>query len=132
MLNEYREIASQWHGGQSSALYAYASTESKVPGLEAEVKRCLKLATSAKEKSKLASFYAYIAEGVTIETAASATYFWHRTARNSNGTPVRCRRNGMLKLWKTRPTEFRLPVKYGLKEWFYITEFNCSDWVVAP
>jgi hypothetical protein len=132
MLNEYREIASQWHGGQSSALYAYASTETRIEGLEAEVKRCLQLADSAKEYRKLASFYAYIAEAVTIETASTAREFWHRTARNSDGTPVRCRKNGMLKLWKTRPTEFRLPVKYGLKECFYITEFNAGDWVVAP
>jgi len=132
MLNEYREIASQWHGGQSSALYAYASTETRIEGLESEVKRCLELATSAKECAKLSSFYAYIAEPVSIESVATAREFWHRTARDSRGYPVRCRKNGQLKLWKTRPTEFRLPVKHGLKECFYITEFNSSDWVVAP
>jgi len=132
MLNEYQLTASLWYDGQASAMYSYACTETKVPGLEAEVLRCLELATSAKENAKLASFYAYIADGVTINSVATATEFWHRTARNSDGTPVRCRRNGQLKLWKTRPTEFRLPVKYGLKECFYITEFNCSDWVVAP
>jgi hypothetical protein len=132
MLNEFRELASQWHGGQSSPLYAYSSTETKVPGLEAEVRRCLQLATSAKERAKLASFFAYVAEPVSIESVATASEFWHRTARNADGTPVRCRKNGQLKLWKTRPTEFRLPVKYGLREYFYITEFNSGDWVVAP
>lgn len=38
---EYREIASQWHGGQASALYAYASSGAVVPGLSQEVRRCL-------------------------------------------------------------------------------------------
>jgi hypothetical protein len=131
MLNEYRELASQWHDGQFSALYAYASTETKVPGLEAEVRRAFRVA-SGKEAVKLASFYAYIAETVSIETVATATEFWHRTARDSRGYPVRCRKNGQLKLWKTRPTEFRQPVKHGLNDCFYITEFNCSDWVIAP
>ena len=131
MLNEYRELASQWHDGQSSALYAYASTESKVPGLESEVRRAFQVA-GGKEAVKLASFYAYIAEPVSLLSVASATEFWHRTARDSRGYPVRCRRNGKLKLWKTKPDEFRQPVKHGLKDCFYLTEFNCSDWVVAP
>jgi hypothetical protein len=132
MLNEHQLTASLWYEGQASAMYSYACTETKVAGLEAEVKRCLELATSAKECAKLSSFYAYIAEPVSIESVATATEFWHRTARDSRGYPVRCRKNGQLKLWKTRPTEFRLPVKYGLKECFYLTEFNASDWVVAP
>jgi hypothetical protein len=131
MLNEYRELASQWHDGQFSALYAYASTETCLPGLEAEVRQAFRVA-SGKEAVKLASFYAYIAEPVSIESVASASEFWHRTARDSRGYPVRCRKNGQLKLWKTRPSEFRLPVKYGLREYFYITEFNSGDWVVAP
>lgn len=38
---EMREIAADWHGGQASALYAYASTGSLVPGLSMEVRRCM-------------------------------------------------------------------------------------------
>jgi hypothetical protein len=34
MLNEYRELASQWHGGQSSALYAYASTDTLIKAFQ--------------------------------------------------------------------------------------------------
>jgi hypothetical protein len=131
MLNEYRELASQWHGGQSSPLYAYASTGTRIEGLEAEVKHAFRVA-GGKEAVKLASFYAYIAEPVSIESVASATEFWHKTARDSRGYPVRCRRNGQLKLWKTKPGEFRQPVKLGLNDCFYLTEFNSSYWVVAP
>jgi hypothetical protein len=42
----------------------------------------------------------------------------------------RWRRNGALKLWKTRPTEFRQPVKYGLYGFGYITHSNLDEtWV---
>ena len=34
-------------------------------------------------------------------------------------------------LLKTRPTEFRLPVKYGLRDHFYITEQNVNEWVAV-
>lgn len=32
------------------------------------------------------------------------------------------RRNGATKLWKTRPNEFRIPVKHGLYDHGYITQ----------
>ena len=35
---------------------------------------------------------------------------------------VECRRNGALKTWKTRPAEFSLPVKRGLRDYGYITD----------
>ena len=31
------------------------------------------------------------------------------------------RRNGKTKLWKTRPTEFQVPIKHGLRAYAYIT-----------
>jgi len=34
---------------------------------------------------------------------------------------VECRRNGAVKTWKTRPNDFRLPVKRGLWDYGYIT-----------
>lgn len=34
----------------------------------------------------------------------------------NDGTARLCRPNGALKTWKTRPGEFRLPIKYGLRE----------------
>lgn len=57
-----------------------------------------------------------------------AENFEHKTLKNSDGTPVRCRRNGKTKLWVTRPTEFRIPVKYGLREHFYIDHNNAHNW----
>ncbi len=63
-------------------------------------------------------------------TARHAQVFYHVKARNADGSAARCRVNGACKTWKTRPTEFRLPVKYGLKACFYITERNAADWLL--
>ena len=54
--------------------------------------------------------------------------FHHITAKNADGTPVRCRSMGTCKTWKTRPNAFRLPVKYGMYDSFYLTEINASEW----
>lgn len=42
------------------------------------------------------------------------------------GQMVTCRRNGKTKTWKTRPGKFKVPVKYGLYEYFYITDENAE------
>ena len=71
---------------------------------------------------------------MTRQDALKAKYrdeFHHVSVKNSDGTPMRCRVNGMCKVWKTRPDEFRLPVKFGLEECFYITEFNAEEWEVG-
>jgi len=39
----------------------------------------------------------------------------HKTLKNADGTPLRARVNGKMKVWKTRPHEFQLPMKHGLK-----------------
>jgi hypothetical protein len=52
----------------------------------------------------------------------------HKTLTNKDGSPLRIRVNGKCKLWKTRPDEFRLPCKHGLKTCFYITESNAHEW----
>jgi hypothetical protein len=54
--------------------------------------------------------------------------FEHLTLQNKDKTPLRCRQNGKIQVWKTRPEEFKVPVKYGLKEWFYITNDNAEEW----
>lgn len=41
---------------------------------------------------------------------------------------VSARSNGAVKLWKTRPDDFRAPFKYGLRECFYITPDNAHEW----
>lgn len=54
--------------------------------------------------------------------------FMHMTAKDSTGAPVVCRTNGKCQVWKTRPNDFKLPVKYGLRDCFYITPENAADW----
>ena len=44
--------------------------------------------------------------------------------KNADGTCVRWRVNGKVKTWKTRPGEFKIPVKHGLYDYGYITEKN--------
>ena len=43
---------------------------------------------------------------------------------NANGSPTRWRINGMCKTWKTRPLDFRLPIKHGLTTCDYLTQWN--------
>ena len=51
----------------------------------------------------------------------------HVTFKNADKTPARVRVSGKCKTWKTRPLEFKLPVKHGLYTNFYITEKNAGD-----
>lgn len=41
------------------------------------------------------------------------------------------RRNGATQTWKTRPGEFRIPVKYGLRGYGQITNNNAGEFHVA-
>ena len=68
---------------------------------------------------------------ITKTIATSFHYhqeLWHKTLKNADKTPIRCRVNGACKTWVTRPEDFRLPVKHGLRDCFYITPSNASDW----
>lgn len=68
---------------------------------------------------------------ITKQDAMTARHFEHVTMKNADGTPLRARANGKCQTWKTRPDEFKLPCKYGLKQCFYIENTNASDWRVA-
>ena len=46
-------------------------------------------------------------------------------------TVERWRRNGETKTWKTRPGDFRLPIKYGLRRYSAITPSNVDQFHVA-
>ena len=68
---------------------------------------------------------------ISKSQAVEAKYrqvFHHTTVKNADGSPARCRVNGKCKTWKTRPNEFSLPVKHGLRQCFYITEVNAASW----
>ena len=54
----------------------------------------------------------------------------HVSVKNADKSPARCRVSGKCQTWKTRPTEFKLPVKHGLCDCFYITEDNAKDWIL--
>jgi len=69
---------------------------------------------------------------ITREQAETAQCFGHVSLKNADGSALRARRNGKTKTWKTRPEEFRIPVKYGLKTCFYITHLDADKWNAAP
>lgn len=80
---------------------------------------------------------------ITKEMAVSAkggTIFYHETLKNADGSPLRGRVNGACKTWKTRPHDFRLPMKHGMYECFYIgivTNWQANvedpkDWFPEP
>jgi hypothetical protein len=37
------------------------------------------------------------------------------------------RRNGATKFWKTRPLDWSVPIKYGLREWARVTHENFNS-----
>lgn len=64
-----------------------------------------------------------------IEGALERGHLW---AATTHGRWWRVRRNGRTKLWKTRPDEFRVPVKAGLRSCGEITHTSvvatmCDD-----
>lgn len=65
-------------------------------------------------------------------TLSPGTTLHHTTLRNADGTPLRARVNGKCKVWVTRPDEFSLPVKHGLRDYFYITPLNAHKWTTTP
>jgi hypothetical protein len=68
---------------------------------------------------------------VTKENQEGVREFYHKTIMNSDKkTPARCRRNGKTQTWKTRPLEFKIPVKHRLYDFFYITHLNCNEWTI--
>ena len=70
---------------------------------------------------------------ITKQIALSLSYrneLWHTRICNRDGTPLRIRINGKCQTWKTRPTEFRLPCKYGLRDYVQVTQHNAADWAL--
>ena len=68
---------------------------------------------------------------ITKEQALTASEFHAgeciRTVGPRGGVTItqeRWCRNGRTQLWKTRPTEFKIPIKHGLKHYSYITELD--------
>ena len=75
---------------------------------------------------------------VTIQQAQTAQNFHEGECvrrvgeRGGVTTMIRnWRRGGKTKFWKTRPTEFQIPIKYGLYASGYINELNAKDFHVS-
>lgn len=62
------------------------------------------------------------------ETLSYRQTLYHRFVRNADGTALRCRINGAVKTWATRPNDFRIPVKSALRGYGYITQQNGDGW----
>lgn len=66
---------------------------------------------------------------ITKEQALSRpSEIWHVSQKNANGTPYRVRSSGACKVWKTRPSEFVLPVKNGIYNNGYVSNLNAAEW----
>lgn len=71
---------------------------------------------------------------ITKQQAANlprGTTLHHVSLRNTDGSPLRARVNGRTQTWITRPDEWRLPMKHGLKHCFYITERSAAEWTTG-
>jgi len=67
---------------------------------------------------------------VTRENNEGKREFYHISKLDSRKEPMKVRRNGATKYWKTRPNEFKIPVKYGLYEYGYIDQNNAAQWTI--
>lgn len=71
---------------------------------------------------------------ITLEQAKKLTYrqeIYDKFYQNADGTPQRWRVNGQIKLWKTRPEHFKLPIKRGLWEYSYLTHDNAHEFALT-
>lgn len=72
---------------------------------------------------------------LTKEQAMTHDHFHNGECRRTVGprggvftSIIGVRRNGKTKTWVTRPDEFRVPIKYGLRDCFYITQNDAVDY----
>ena len=69
---------------------------------------------------------------VTIENQSNVNTFYVVSLKYKNGRGnLECRRNGKTKTWKRNPEKFQIPVKYGLYEYFYITNENAHEFSIT-
>lgn len=61
---------------------------------------------------------------ITFDQALTAREFHYDGAEPAK--IERWRRNGRTQTWKTRPGEFRIPVKWGLRGYSYITHHDAG------
>ncbi len=67
---------------------------------------------------------------LTLEQARTLTYrtvLYHDTFRNADDTPERWRINGKVKTWKRTPGRLEVPLKRGLRQYWYLTDANLVE-----
>jgi hypothetical protein len=70
---------------------------------------------------------------INVYNADNFHTFYHKTVTYADGyTPYQARRNGRTKRWRTRPTEFSIPIKIGFKGYGTIDQNNASEWSSVP
>ncbi len=62
-----------------------------------------------------------------IETALDAGHVWAKMAHTLKTSWWMVKRNGATKTWKTRPGEFRIPIKIGYKSYSHIDHMNMTS-----
>lgn len=76
-------------------------------------------------------------EKITLQYIENSLYNGELWAAMRNGRYWRLRRNGKTQTWKTRPADYRIPVKAGLKSCGEITQrsvialIDDTNWRVA-
>jgi hypothetical protein len=74
---------------------------------------------------------------VNKEIAINAKHgqmFYHKSLRQGPKNAriaLRVRVTGKCQTWKRSPNDFRLPIKFGLRESWAITHENCHDWFTS-
>ena len=64
---------------------------------------------------------------ITLEQAKNLQHgntLHHVTNKNADGTPQRWRVSGKVKRWKRDPNRIKIPLKYGLYVYDYLTNDN--------
>lgn len=64
-------------------------------------------------------------------TVPYGTVLYHIRFRNRDGSAARVRVSGRCKTWKRRPEDFRLLVRHGLFDCFYLTPDNASSFTLS-
>lgn len=64
---------------------------------------------------------------ITKDQAINANNFQSLVSKNTKGEYHKVRRSGKTIIWRTRPDEFKIPVKFGLYQSFYITHLNAHE-----
>jgi len=70
---------------------------------------------------------------VDADTAMTADTFYHRTKKYARSDrPIEVRKMGATKRWVRQPEKFRVPVKFGMYDSFYIDNRNADEWSTTP